>query len=430
MGPILIFDKSTLQSLNLDEAVWLDNFFLTNITPLFFIETLADLEKQVQSGRTPEQVVGNLAHKTPEMGSYPNVHHTTLIEIELRGLSEIDMRYGRPIIRRGKRVKLEGETSVIVEQAPEDKAFQRWQRGEFLELERLTARAWRQSLSNINYEQMYRSFQKWFIRRKKPGTLLEVKAIADQFIDGPEQEKALRFGLEGLGILQNSQEWVLSRWNEAGKPTIKNFAPYFRYVFSVDLFFYLAIAADLISRMRPSNRIDLAYLYYLPFCMVFTSSDKLHSRIVPLFLRKNQTFLEGSILKTDLARIDQHYSSLSDYVKNQGILKFASYPPVDASFLIPQLWDNYLPMWRKHQSEPRKPMSKEDSDAEVERIKRLVKEAKPMDPANILSSDDADSVVIKRKVRARKGKWKRFSLESENSKKKNFRIKPQNNLVL
>ena len=45
LGPILIFDKSFLQSLNVDEAVWLDNFFLTVITPLFFVETLADLER-------------------------------------------------------------------------------------------------------------------------------------------------------------------------------------------------------------------------------------------------------------------------------------------------------------------------------------------------------------------------------------------------
>ena len=60
-GPSLIFDKSVLQALNPDEAMWLDNFYITNITPLFFVETLADLEKEVQAGRTPEQVVGNLA---------------------------------------------------------------------------------------------------------------------------------------------------------------------------------------------------------------------------------------------------------------------------------------------------------------------------------------------------------------------------------
>ena len=39
-GPMLIFDKSFLQALSLDESAWLDNFFLNNITPLFFTETL------------------------------------------------------------------------------------------------------------------------------------------------------------------------------------------------------------------------------------------------------------------------------------------------------------------------------------------------------------------------------------------------------
>jgi hypothetical protein len=60
-GPHLIFDKSALQSFSLDETNWLDNFFTAVITPLFFAETLADLEKEVGKGRTPEQVVGNLA---------------------------------------------------------------------------------------------------------------------------------------------------------------------------------------------------------------------------------------------------------------------------------------------------------------------------------------------------------------------------------
>jgi hypothetical protein len=47
IGPILLFDKSILQSLSLDEAVWLDTFYYPNITPLFFVETLGDLEKDV-----------------------------------------------------------------------------------------------------------------------------------------------------------------------------------------------------------------------------------------------------------------------------------------------------------------------------------------------------------------------------------------------
>ena len=52
-GPSLIFDKSSLESLNLDEAVMMDNFYMSAITPLFFVECLADLEKAIRSKSTP-----------------------------------------------------------------------------------------------------------------------------------------------------------------------------------------------------------------------------------------------------------------------------------------------------------------------------------------------------------------------------------------
>ena len=424
MGPMLIFDKSTLQSLNPDEALWLDNFFMTNITPLFFIETLADLEKEVRAGRTPEQVVGNLAIKTPDMSSRPNVHHTTLLAGELRGLGEVDMRYGRPIISGGRTVTLEGETGIIFEQSPEEEALQRWQRREFLLLERLTAKAWREALSHIDYEKMYQAFQEWFVGRRKPKTLLEVKTMADQFIDGLDQEKAFRFGLALLGVPQHSQEQVMSRWKTASKPAIKEFAPYFRHVFSIDLFFYLAIAADLISRARPSNKVDIAYLYYLPFCMVFVSSDTLHSRVVPLFVREDQTFLEGTALKADLARLDEYYSKLPDEIKNRGVFTFASIPPDDTSFLVTRLWDKYMAStWRDIKTRKFDGTDKIDPEAEkalLNKMKRFVKEAAPVDPATVVKSDDADSIMIQRKVYARKGKWKRFPPEVENSKKRIF----------
>ena len=85
MGPITLFDKSFLQSLNLNEAVLFDNFFLTNIAPLFFVETLADLEKAVREGRTPEQEVGIIASKTPEVHSSPNFFHGGLCISNLMG---------------------------------------------------------------------------------------------------------------------------------------------------------------------------------------------------------------------------------------------------------------------------------------------------------------------------------------------------------
>jgi hypothetical protein len=78
-GPHLIFDKSALECLSLDETNWLDNFFYTVITPLFYAETLADLEKEVAKGRTREQVVGSLAIRTPDMQSTACPHHYKLL---------------------------------------------------------------------------------------------------------------------------------------------------------------------------------------------------------------------------------------------------------------------------------------------------------------------------------------------------------------
>ncbi len=413
-GPVLIFDKSTLESLNPDEAVWLDNFFLTNITPLFFIEVLADLEKEVHLGRTPEEVVGNLACKTPDMQSNPNVHHTRLLAAELSGAETIVMD-GRLIVPGGKPVTLEGKTGIVFQRTQEEEAFERWQRHEFLDVERLIARSWRMALSNVDHSRAYKFFQKWFAGGKKPKTLSDVKSLADANIDRTDQENCLKFGLSLLGISAGWQEQVVARWQSVGKPAIRKFAPYFSYVLSVDLFFYLGTAADLISRVRPnnkvSNKVDLAYLYYLPFCMVFASNDKLHERAVPLFLRADQTFVKGADLKADLGRLDQHYSSLPEEVKDQSPFHFADCPPSDSSFLITQLWDKHLPAWRNRQDDPKGFVDEGAQRALLDLMNCIEREAVPINPAIRVSTDNVEYVQMQRLVSPRKGKWKRFPPE-------------------
>jgi hypothetical protein len=69
-----------------------------------------------------------------------------------------------------------------------------------------------------------------------------------------------------------------------------------------------------LPKVKPSHKIDLAYLYYLPFCSVFTSKDNFHAEIVPLFLTSEQTFVNGIELKEDLAKLGAHYESLPEEV--------------------------------------------------------------------------------------------------------------------
>jgi len=100
-----------------------------------------------------------------------------------------------------------------------------------------------------------------------------------------------------------------------------------RHVMTVDLS-SVCLRSRFDRRERPSNKIDIAYLYYLPFCMVFTSRDKLHQKPAPLFLDDDQVFVHGDDLKVDLAKLDAHYSLLSDEEKLRGVMSFAHYPPM------------------------------------------------------------------------------------------------------
>jgi hypothetical protein len=413
-GPILIFDKSTLQALNPDEAHWLDNFFLSNITPLFYIETLADLDKAVRQGKTPEQVVGEIAYKSPDMQAYPNVHHLTLIWGELMGKGAIQM-VGFPILAGGKFVTLEGATGVIYKQSPEAEALNRWQQGEFMEVERGMAKRWRRELASIDLQATAASFKGIHETAGKPHELADIKTLADTIVDGPDQEAVLRLGLELTIGCGDWGEQIMARWNNVGQPRIRDYAPYLTHVLSVDLFFYLAMAASQISSQRSSNKADIAYLYYLPFCMVFTSRDNLQVRSAPLFLRPDQSFVHGDDLKADLKKLDLHYDSLPEEEKKKGVYSFAAYPPDDDSCLVTRLWKKHMAPPSISQQRPSKyegktiyvPPAGSDPKEIIKALDDFEKNAVPLSPGTPIDMDEAAVVQFTRLIRQRKGKWVR-----------------------
>lgn len=412
---MLIFDKSFLQSLNPDEAVWLDNFFSTCITPLFFVETLADLEKEVRRGRTPEQVVGNLAYKTPDMNSHVNPHHTWMLLSELRGEQDIAMD-ARMRRADGTVVQLNDQQGIIYRSSKEEEAFVRWQRGEFLDLERQIAKEWRKGVSAIDNSQSYDSFRKLYGSFRKPKNMKDAKDIAETLIDLLEEEVSFRFGMTLLQVPPDVQSAAAIRWSGRGKQPLMEFAPYFRHMYAVELFYYLAIGADLISRVHPSNKadnkVDIAYLYYLPFCRLFVSSDNLHERVVPLFLREDQSFVTGPLLKADLSKLDEYFDALPEQTKEKSLHTFAAYPPLDESFLVTRLWDQHSPNWRKEQAE------KPELPPELQRVlleltKRLSEQSQPVKHPGPLSIEDVQYVHVSRQVFRKKGKWTRLPSEAK-----------------
>lgn len=421
MGPVTIFDKSALQSFSMDEAVWFDAFMMGNVVPLFYVETLADLEKSIKSGKTPEEFVGMLAHKTP-FHAVPNVHHAQIIEVELMvGPSETGMDgTGRPVLAGAKPKKnADGTYSVHFDEFPEAAALSRWHEGDFYDIERSVAKLWRRNLANQETETRVNTLKNIFPTDLKISDLEQLKAEIDKFCEGNDIH-TLRLALDIVGVPLQAHEKIIARWKKEGSPSLATFAPYTTHVFKVDLLYYLGIHKGFISGARASNKVDMAYLYYLPFSMVFVSGDNLHQRTVPLFLSKDQTFVTASEMKKALADFDAYYDSLPEEIKSLGVMRIAGYPPAHIDNIVTRIWDkNMRPDWRKiseeDQEERFKPKNSTPEDEEfIRKINEVKDTATDIEQGTpIPYGDEAQQMFLKRTMPVRKGKWRMISEDQQ-----------------
>lgn len=387
----------------------LDNFFMSNITPLFFVECLADLEKAIRSTSTPEQLVGSLAARTPESQSYPNVHHSTILRGELAGKIDLKTVHGRVMLAGGKHVQLGDKKGVIFEHSPEAEAVSRWCKKEFLELERNIARQWRRALTGIDLNAMVQSVASALGPWRKPSSLQDARSMTDTIMDNMDPEWLIRFGLKLLGAPE-TVEYVVNTWVQKRRPPLRDHLPYFVFMLKINIFFCLVLPTQLLSNVKPSHKVDLAYLYYLPFCSVFTSKDNFHADIVPLFLSSEQTFVKGTELKEDLKRLVAHYETLPKDVLKTGLIHFAAYPPDDTGFLITRLWDKHLPGWRAARDRPKPVRDPEEEKRVVEEINRQT-DSPELQPSDERDIDKMDYATVRRMVYPKKGRWLRYSEE-------------------
>jgi hypothetical protein len=130
-------------------------------------------------------------------------------------------------------------------------------------------------------------------------------------------------------------------------------------------------------------------------------------------MNQRQTFVHGDELKEDLSRLVSRYAALPEDVQRTGLITFAHTPPDDTSFLVTRLWDIYLPNWRAIR-DYKKPQTDPEEDKQlVEEINRWVDGGQGVVSHNEHDIDKLDHVTITRRVKARKGRWRRFSEEQE-----------------
>ena len=169
------------------------------------------------------------------------------------------------------------------------------------------------------------------------------------------------------------------------------------------MFFQIALAANLVSADRASNRADIAYLFYLPFCHIFVSSDKLHRRCAPAILSGDQDFVWGLDLKVALTNINQSMSTASEEEREQGLHKLAPRPPGESTNLVVSMWERHSPGdgASKALDMPLDPAAEKKL---VEHLKEF-SEAPTAPDVSSIPVDDLESVAIERLVPPRRGSW-------------------------
>ena len=404
MGPIALFDKSFLQALTLNEACLFDQFFSSNLCPIFMVEVLADLTKPSKNGPPVQRVVEALAEKTPCLHSYPNIFHQGLIRDELSG-NRIDMS-GRPHVGGGYYAKSPKGVHIGHDEPPEMIAFSRWQRGQFQEIERDFAAGWRAAIESLDLKAVSASLRD---RRKQFGpirNLADARAAAAGLVNDPARQWAVLKSICTIaGMGEVSIDKTRRRWVEAKRPLVRHFLPYGTFVLEVDLFFEICLMQSMIGDNRPSNKVDISYLYYLPFCQIFISRDRLHQRTASLFLRPQQQFVWGDDIKSDLAVSNDLLVQLPQEVRNEGLLKFAKSPPKEINGKVAELWDNFIPNWRN--SEPAPKLSAEKEAELLAELKRGTNAPRisPKFLTKMMQRAEPESMHFTRSIPIKRGDW-------------------------
>ena len=337
MGPIILCDKSSLQTLRPDELSCLRRYYFLNVPPVLLIEIIADLKKPSELAMGENQVRA-LARKLVPACSMVNLDFRALIQTELEGGAIPINR--RPVVSPSYWVAVEnGEIGSMIEEQPEAVALMRWQQGQFRDAERLLAHAWRAITKSINLEALRNELRAYYSKQINLRSLDAVRDHVDSLITTGSTGTLLAWFLRDIGMPSHLVRPAIDRFLTSGSGTLANRAPLTFHCLRVALIFHFALAFGQIGT-RPTNRVDMEYLFYTPFCNVFSSGDKLHCQLAPLVLSEDQIFVEREDLQRDLDQHAKKAAELSWEEQEADLLRVG--PPADEDSVTHRVWQRYM----------------------------------------------------------------------------------------
>ena len=391
MGPAIILDKSAMQALSFKELIFLRRHFNVVLAPVIAMEILADLKKE-ERDRPPEEVVMTLADKLMPSQSTITTHYSSLLEGNLLGY-EVQMS-NRPIIGQGRRVvDDEGKTGYVRDVTEAETAIERWRAGQFTAAEEALAERWRAVANRRQLESLQNALADRLASTISPTSPTELRDSVIALIDTDSRgndllQLAILLGKVSPDVA--SQIWY--RWETQPDASLERFAPYAYYFMVANYTFWVGLAAKLVTT-RPTNVIDLEYLYYLPFCEVFCSNDKFHKTMAPALLSEKQLFIDGEELKADLRRLAQDWKRLSEEQQDQHLKKWG-YQPTDDQCFVYSIWKQCWPGWNPRKIDPLR-FNEAETKEILDRVIRQQGAAEDLSPRD----GESDFLILTRQMK-------------------------------
>jgi hypothetical protein len=304
MGPAIIFDKSAFQGLDAQEHNMGHFMFYENVTPILLREIAGDLAKP-DGRRSAESLVQELARKFSGSGGCVNEDWKDLCAGSLAG---------QPVPMTGQIIpgpdaihatSAADGGAVLLGPARGNRAILRWAEAHFVEGEQRAAERFRGGAQSFDTSAFGKRLEDLPVPTARD--IASIPLVVDELLarDAPASGRIVDWLVDELRPL-GRRGWRVPQLRQVARHRFQTLgssawlsSPYARHC--VRTLLMLLVGRGVLSA-RPTNRLDIEYLIYLPFCHVFVSDDKLHRQLAPFLVRADQTFVPIDVLKADLKR--------------------------------------------------------------------------------------------------------------------------------
>ncbi len=328
MGPVLLCDKSTIQSLHRHAPDTLHRYFTIAVPSILVFEILGDLTKKEKAGGP--NLTRELAHRIAAFSTVPLVDFRHLIAAELNG-TRVRMDHRPQLSAKRVLQSDKGEYGIEIAEDPCEELLHRWRRGDFSHTDVVASTMWRNRKERMNWRHLLLKLEGIYSPSMKPKKSFEEVTNFVEDLIAAEPRFLRSWFLREFDVLKNRD------FPTEDEALVGN--SYLIFCIRITLFALWSMKFDLLST-KADNQLDLEYLFYLPFTNAFTAQDRFPKRLASLFLRGNQRFVDHGDLAHDLRRISEidrkwYEGGVNEPPPRRG-------PPPGENSICLELWQTFM----------------------------------------------------------------------------------------